>query len=62
MDDSPSASGARSKTTPKSSEPVCSMRMKSASAKVASPIAFMTNAFFPAATAVERWCQKLIKR
>ena len=46
----------------KSTEPVCWMRMKSASANVASPIAFMTKAFLPAATALERRCQKLISR
>jgi hypothetical protein len=36
--------------------------MKSASAIVASPIAFITNAFFAAAIAVGRSCQKPISR
>ena len=35
-------------------EPVCSMRKKSASAKVASPNAFMMNAFLAAAIALGR--------
>jgi hypothetical protein len=35
---------------------------KSASAIVASPIAFITNAFFAAAIADGRWCQKPISR
>ena len=51
---SPSASGASAKTVAKSSEPICWMRRKSASAKVASPTAFMMNAFLPAATASRR--------
>ena len=46
----------------KSSVPVCQMRTKSASAIVASPNAFITNAFFAAATASGRWCQKPISR
>ena len=62
VEDSPSASGARAKTTSKSSEPVYLMRMNRASAKVASPTAFMMKAFLPASTAVRRACQKLIRR
>jgi hypothetical protein len=60
--DSPSACSARPKTVAKSSAPVCWIRMKSASAKVASPNAFMMNAFLPASTACGRWCQKLMRR
>ncbi len=46
----------------KSSVPVCQIRTKSASAIVASPNAFITNAFFAAATASGRSCQKPISR
>ncbi len=46
----------------KSSWPVCWMSRKSAMANVASPKAFMMNAFLPAWTALVRWCQKLISR
>jgi hypothetical protein len=45
-----------------SSELECAIRTKNASAIVASPIAFMTNAFFAAATADGRSCQKPISR
>ena len=38
------------------------IRTKNASAMVASPNAFMMNAFFAAATAVGRSCQKPISR
>ena len=38
------------------------MRMKKASAIVASPNAFITNAFFAARTALGRSCQKPIRR
>ncbi len=38
------------------------MRMKSASAIVASPNAFITNAFFAARTALGRSCQKPMSR
>ena len=38
------------------------MRMKKASAIVASPNAFITNAFFAAWTALGRSCQKPIRR
>ena len=41
---------------------VCAMRMKKASAIVASPNAFITNAFFAACTALGRSCQKPISR
>ena len=58
----PSTAGAASKTGPKSSEFVCWISRKSASAKVASPNAFITNAFLAAATAVGRSCQKPISR
>ena len=44
------------------SEFVCAIRMKKASAIVASPIAFMMKAFFAARTALERSCQKPIRR
>ena len=54
---SPSASGAAANTVAKSRDPICWMRMKSASAKVASPTAFMMKAFLPAATASRRRCQ-----
>ncbi len=57
VEPSPSASGASANTTPKSSDPTCCTRMKSASTKVASPTAFMTNAFLPASTGARRWCQ-----
>ena len=50
------------KTASNSTEPVRWMSRKIASTKVASPNAFMMNAFLPAATAVARWCQKLIRR
>ena len=40
--------GAAAKTVEKSSDPVCWTRMKSARTNVASPTAFMTNAFLPA--------------
>ena len=46
----------------KSSVPVCHIRTKNASAIVASPNAFITNAFFAAATASARSCQKPINR
>ncbi len=54
--------GARAKTVSKFSEPVCWMSRKSASAIVASPKAFMTKAFFAAAIALGRSCQKPISR
>ena len=57
VDPSPSASGAAAKTVEKSSDPVCWTRMKSARTNVASPTAFMTNAFLPASTGARRWCQ-----
>ncbi len=47
---------------PNSSECPCLIRMKNASAIVASPIAFITNAFFAAAIALGRSCQKPISR
>ena len=50
------------KTPAYSSVPVCQMSRTSPSASVASPIAFMTNAFFAAATASGRWCQNPIRR
>ena len=53
---------AAGKTTPKSSEPVCWTSRNSASAIVASPNAFMMNAFLAAATAVGRSCQNPISR
>ena len=46
--------GAAEKTPGMSSCPVCWISRKSASAKVASPNAFITNAFFAAATASGR--------
>ena len=46
----------------KSSEPECAISTKNASAIVASPNAFMTNAFFAAATADGFSCQKPIRR
>ena len=49
-------------TVAKASEPVCGISRKSASAIVASPKAFMMNAFFAAATALGRSCQKPISR
>ena len=60
--DCPIALGASEKTVAKSSAPVFWMMRKRASTNVASPKAFMMNAFFPACTAVARWCQKLISR
>jgi hypothetical protein len=42
--------------------PVFQTRSTIASTNVASPIAFMTNAFFAAATASGRLCQNPIKR
>ena len=51
-----------SKTPENSSVPVCQMRSTHASANVASPIAFITNAFFAAATASGLWCQNPIRR
>ena len=53
---------APSNAVSKSSVPVCQIRTKSASAIVASPNAFITNAFFAAATACGRSCQKPISR
>jgi hypothetical protein len=50
------------KTISKLSEPVRWISRKSASAIVASPTAFITNAFFAAAIAVGRSCQKPISR
>src|SRR6266545_2672109 len=47
---------------PNSSEPAFLISRKNASAIVASPIAFMTNAFFAAAIALGRSCQKPIRR
>ncbi len=44
------------------SEWECAISTKNASAIVASPIAFITNAFFAAATADGRSCQKPIRR
>ena len=41
---------------------MCAIRTKKASAIVASPNAFITNAFFAAATALGRSCQKPISR
>jgi hypothetical protein len=52
----------RANTVSKSSEPVFQISRKRDSAIVASPTAFMTNAFFAAAMAVGRWCQKPISR
>ena len=49
-------------TTSKSSEPVFWISRKKASAMVASPTAFMMNAFLAAATALGRSCQKPIRR
>ena len=51
-----------SNTLPNSSEPEWRMSTKNASAIVASPTAFMTNAFFAAATAAGRSCQKPMRR
>ena len=49
--------------TPKnSSVPVSQTSSTQAMANVASPIAFITNAFFAAATASGRLCQKPIRR
>ena len=45
-----------------SSVPVCQMSSTSPSARVASPIAFITNAFLAAATASGLWCQKPMRR
>ncbi len=59
VDGSPSTS---SKTATYSSVPVSQISRTSASANVASPIAFMTNAFFAAATASGRWCQNPMSR
>ena len=42
--------------------PVSQMSSTSPSASVASPIAFITNAFFAAATASGLWCQNPISR
>ena len=53
---------APAKAPAKSSVPVCQIRTKNASAIVASPKAFITNAFFAAATASGRSCQKPIRR
>ena len=50
------------KTPANSSVPVCQMRSTSPSASVASPIAFITNAFLAAATASGRACQNPISR
>jgi hypothetical protein len=50
------------KTSGRSIVPVCWISRKSASAIVASPNAFMMNAFLAASTAVRRWCQKPIRR
>jgi len=50
------------KTSSKLSDPVRWISMKSASAIVASPIAFITNAFFAAAIAAGRSCQNPISR
>ena len=47
---------------PKLIEPVCSISRKSASAIVASPTAFMMNAFFAAAIALGRSWWKPISR
>jgi hypothetical protein len=55
-------SPAPAKAGPKSSEPVCQIRAKNARAIVASPNAFITNAFLAAATACGRSCQKPISR
>ena len=49
-------------TISKLSEPVRWISRKRASAIVASPIAFITNAFLAAATALGRSCQKPISR
>jgi hypothetical protein len=51
-----------SKTLLNSSVPVVAMRSTRARANVASPTAFITNAFFAAATASGLWCQKPIRR
>ena len=51
-----------SSSAPNETEPVCWMSRKSASAMVASPIAFMTKAFFAAAIASGRSCQNPISR
>ncbi len=59
VEDSP---GAAAKTASKSSEPVCQIRTKNASAIVASPKAFITKAFLAAATASARSCQNPISR
>ena len=53
---------APSKDARKFSVPVCHISTKNASAIVASPKAFITNAFFAAATASGRSCQKPIRR
>jgi hypothetical protein len=50
------------KTSPNSTVPVAQMRTTSASANVASPMAFMTKAFFAAATASGLWCQNPMSR
>ncbi len=47
---------------PNSSELASLIRRKKASAIVASPIAFITNAFLAAAIALGRSCQKPISR
>src|SRR3979490_2824885 len=47
---------------PTESEGAAGIRTKKDSAIVASPIAFIANAFFAAATAVGRSCQKPISR
>ena len=57
-----SRAGAARTTSAKSSEPVCQISTKNASAIVASPNAFMMNAFFAAAIAAGRSCQKPISR
>src|SRR3989304_4294811 len=59
VDDIPSAPA---NAPAKSSVPVCWISTKKASAIVASPTAFMTNAFLAAATASGRRCQKPISR
>jgi hypothetical protein len=53
---------ARVNASANASVPVCQMITKRASAIVASPTAFITNAFFAAATASGRSCQKPIRR
>ena len=52
----------RSKTPANWSVPVPQTSRTRATAKVASPTAFMTNAFLAAAIAAGRWCQKPIRR